>query len=170
MAMHPAPMLAVALLLAACGGAESTTDPTPESTPAEAALDPYPFTTPTPAREATPLDGEYRREVPDELAGPPGKCRRCPPYRLELGDTNTLVIQEGAFVVRHELSGWENFGHVEVEGDRATFFNDPNCFRMRGEYRWRLDGDRLAFEVVDDPCPFGGLRRRYVTATPWFRA
>jgi hypothetical protein len=31
---------------------------------------------------------------PDEVAGPVGKCRRCPPYRLELGDVNTLVIEE----------------------------------------------------------------------------
>lgn len=156
-------LLLLFLVAAACGGEADRPEP------GLAGIDPYPFTTPTPPREATPIDGVYRREVPDEVAGPVGKCRRCPPYRLELGDTNTLVIQEGAFVVRHTLTEWENFGHLLVEGDRATFLNDPNCLSMRGEYRWRLEGDRLFFEVLADECPFGGLRRTYLTAAPWTR-
>lgn len=160
------PVLIVAVLAGACAGAQEPG----ERPAADAGLDPYPFTTPTPPREATPLDGLFRREVPDEVAGPVGRCRRCPPYRLELGDTNTLVIREGAYLVRHELTGWENLGHVWVQGDRAAFLNDPNCTAMRGEYRWRLEGDRLTFEVVEDECPYSGLRRKYLTAAPWNRA
>lgn len=158
------PLVVLALLAVACTG-EAETDPAV----ADAGIDPYPFTTPTPPREPTLLDGEFRREVPDEVTEPVGKCRRCPPYRLELGDTNTLVIEEGAFLLRHALTEWENFGHVVIEGDRATFFNDPNCLSMRGEYRWRLEGDRLSFEVLEDECPYSGLRRKYLTAAPWTR-
>lgn len=156
--------LLLLVLAAACGGEADRSQPAIAEE-----LRPYPFTTPTPPREATPLDGTYRREVTDEIAGPPGKCVRCPPYRLELGDTNTLMIEEGAFLVQHDVTPWRSYGHVLVDGDRVSFFNDPNCMTTRGEYRWRIEGETLSLEVVEDSCPFAGLRRRYLTITPWTR-
>ena len=157
------PVLLVALvLLAACGGE----DP-PE---ARRIPDPYPFVTPTPAPDPTGLDGTYVRAVPDAAAGPLGKCKRCPPYRLELGDTNTLTVSRGVFRFHHDLTGWESAGHVFVEGDTATLINDPNCIGAEGVYRWRIEGGALTFELVSDDCAFSGLRSRYLTAAPWERA
>jgi len=158
--------IAIFALLAAACSSEVPAEPTPPS----AVPYPYPFTTPTPAREQTALDGVWERDVPDELAGPEGKCVRCPPYRLELGDTNTLTIDRGTFEIEHELHGWTNEGHVFVEGDLARFINDPNCTSAEGVYRWRVSGDELTFELVEDGCAFGELRPRYLTSTPWTRS
>ncbi|HEX6206880.1 MAG TPA: hypothetical protein VF058_00830 [Actinomycetota bacterium] len=158
----------LALLAAACSG-EAPAEPAPEAT-ASGVPYPYPFTTPTPPPEVTPLDGVWIREVPDELAGPVGKCRRCPPYRLELGDTNTLTIVRGTFEIEHTLHGWTNAGHVFVEADTATLINDPNCTSAEGVYRWTIEGDELTFELVEDACAFGDLRPRYFTSTSWTRA
>jgi len=154
------------VMAAACSG-EGAGEPTISSSPVPY---PYPFTTPTPALEETALDGVWEREVPEEIAGPEGKCRRCPPYRLEVGDTNTLTIDRGTFEIEHELHGWTNAGHVFVEGDLARFINDPNCTSAEGAYRWRISGDELTFELVEDGCAFGELRPRYLTSTPWTRS
>jgi hypothetical protein len=159
--------IAILALLAAACSSEAPADPA--TRPSEVPH-PYPFTTPTPAREETALDGVWERDVPPEIAGPEGKCRRCPPYRLELGDTNTLTIDRGTFEVEHRLHGWTNAGHVFVEGDLARFINDPNCIAAEGVYRWRVSRDELTFELVEDGCAFGELRPRYLTSTPWTRS
>lgn len=151
-------------LLASCGGEparEVSRSPLPN---------PYPFVTPTPPAEPSAIDGTYVREVPEEAAGPLGKCKRCPPYRLELGDTNTLTIRDGVLRVANELVGWESRVHVFVEEDSIRMINDPNCLRATGEYGWRLDGDALIFELIADDCAFGGLRSRYLTVAPWVRS
>lgn len=109
------------------------------------------------------------REIGPDVAGPVGKCTRCPPYRLELGDRNTLVLHHGVFRVRHDATTWESAGHYLVEGGRVTFFNDPNCPTVRGVYRWREAGGALSLATVDDDCAFDGLRERYLTATAWSR-
>jgi len=156
----------LALLAAACSG-EAPAEPAATSSPVPY---PYPFTTPTPPPLETPLDGVWEREVPPEVAGAEGKCRRCPPYRLEVGDTNTLTIDRGTFEIEHELHGWTNVGHVFVEGEVARFINDPNCTSAEGVYRWRISGDELSLELVEDGCAFGELRPRYLTSTAWTRA
>ena len=33
----------------------------------------------------------------------------------------------------------------------------------------RLEGGRLTFNVIEDECPYSGLRRKYLTSTPWIR-
>lgn len=153
------------LVAAACSGrAPAEPASTPSGVP-----HPYPFTTPTAPPKETPLDGLWVREVPPQIAGPVGKCRRCPPYRLELGDTNTLTIHRGTFEIEHELHGWTNAGHVFVEGDLARFVNDPNCTSAQGVYRWEIAGDELRFDLVEDDCAFGDLRPRYLTSTAWVR-
>ena len=159
-------LLAMALL-ASCGGEADRAAPRPTAIQIP---NPYPFVTPTPAAEPSALDGTYVRAVPDEAAGPMGKCRRCPPYRLERGDTNTLTIERGVFRVRHELTDWQSAGHVFVEEDAVRLINDPNCPNDSGEYAWRLEGDALSFELIEDGCAFVGLRSRYLTAAPWTRA
>jgi len=153
-------------LLASCGG--EADPPAPRPTAIEIP-NPYPFVTPTPAAEPSALDGTYVRAVPDEAAGPVGKCRRCPPYRLERGDTNTLTIEGGVFRVSHELTDWESAGHVFVEEDAVRLINDPNCSRATGEYAFRVGGDELTFELIADDCAYVGLRSRYLTAAPWVR-
>lgn len=158
--------LLLAALLASCGGEPGrvATEPTRIEIP-----EPYPFVTPTPAAEPSAIDGTYARDVPDEAAGPVGKCRRCPPYRLERDDTNTLTIEEGVFRVRHELTDWASAGHVFVREGVVRLINDPNCAGATGEYAWRLEGGELRFELIADDCAFAGLRSRYLTAAPWTR-
>lgn len=137
--------------------------------PPECELRPYPYVTPTPALEVTALDGVYERRVTGRIAGPAGKCTRCPPYRIERGETNLLMLDRGVFRVVHRPGEWRNVGHFEVDGATISFFNDPNCTATRGVYAWQLQGDTLTMRVVEDDCAFGGLRVRYLTATDWTR-
>lgn len=132
---------------------------------------PYPYTTPTPAPERTELDGTYIRIVTFEDAGGfryaiPRRCLRCIPYKLDPG-VHTLVIHEGAFYVNHQLSGFTDLGHVQVEPERAAFFNDPICPQARGVYTWTLRGKELSLSLVQDPC-FPG-RAEDLTFSPWIR-
>jgi hypothetical protein len=132
---------------------------------------PYPYTTPTPSPERTELDGTYIRIVTFEDAGGfryaiPRRCLRCIPYKLDPG-VHTLVIHEGAFYVSHQLSGFTDLGHVQVEAERATFFNDPICPQARGVFAWTLEGKELRLSLVQDPC-FPG-RAEDLTFSPWIR-
>jgi hypothetical protein len=34
-------------------------------------------------------------------------------------------------------------------------FNDPHCMADVGSYRWRLEGEELLLEVIDDKCADG---------------
>ena len=187
--MRPRLTIVLLTLLAACGGeARPLADPSPTASrtsegcappneeaavtdhwpvPPECELQPFAYVTPTPPPDPSPLDGEYRREVTARIAGHTGKCRRCPPYRMELGQTNRLLLEDGVFRVVHEPGEFRSVGHFAVDGDTVTFINDPNCPTTRGTYRWRLDGNALTFELVQDDCAFGELRSRYLTATPW---
>ena len=132
---------------------------------------PYPYTTPTPAPVATELDGTYVRIVTFEDAGGfryaiPRRCLRCIPYKLDPG-VHTLVIHEGAFYVNHQLSGFTDLGHIQVEARRAAFFNDPICPQARGVYTWTLQGKDLSLSLIGDPC-FPG-RAEDLTFSPWIR-
>lgn len=185
-------MLGFVLLLAACGQApeRSEAEPPPASpgaadpcappdeeaavtdhwpVPPECELQPYPYVRPTPPAEPSPLDGVYQRAVTERMAGHVGKCRRCPPYRMESGQTNRIMLIDGVFRVIHEPGEFRSVGHFAVDGGSVTFVNDPNCPTIQGTYTWRVAGDRLTFEVVEDECAFGDLRSRYLTAAPWDR-
>jgi hypothetical protein len=78
-----------------------------------------------------------------------------------------LIFDTGRFFVVHPADGYKSGGHFEVSGNRVRIFNDPNCTATTGLYRYRLTASTLAFEVVSDPCPYEGLRRRYLTALRW---
>ncbi|MFN2488771.1 MAG: hypothetical protein ABR529_03330 [Actinomycetota bacterium] len=132
-------------------------------------IEPYPFTTPLPPVEPTALDGTYIRTIPQRLASLEGKCRRCPPYRM-LAGREVLTFDSGRFFMLHPQDGYRNSGHADVSNGRVTLFNDPSCTSMEGVYRWSVESDVLTFDPVRDPCPYTGLRRRYLTALPWTRS
>lgn len=142
--------------------------------------EPYPFSTPAPPVEATPIDGLYTRSVTVEQIGQePTYCRRCAPYRLDAGEY-TLRFENGRYFVHLEPSATErkckkchlppdfaSSGHFTIEGDEIVLFNDTNCSRMTGRYRWTVEDDTLTFEEVDDDCPYSELRPRFLTTYPW---
>lgn len=161
----------VACLLAACSDGRPEGRRTPSVRSTAGLSQPYPYTTPTPPTTPTAADGEYQRTVTEKEAGGLGPCRRCPPYRLEIG-TATLSLHAGVFRITNEVQeagaiDWRSVGHYTVSDDRIVFFNDPNCPQTRGTYRWSLTGSRLTLDVIEDDCAFGGLRWRYLMAVPW---
>jgi hypothetical protein len=163
----------VVLFLACTPSAEETSTRTAEAPLwVRSSDEPYPFTTPIPPLRATAVDGTYARTVPTHIAGGSVLCRRCAPYRLEIGRT-TLELAKGRFFVSHEAPGkptssqFRSRGHFSVTGDEIVLFNDGNCPTTKGRYRWTITGDRLTFETIEDPCPFSLLRSRFLTATSW---
>lgn len=162
----------IAHLVAACSDPEPAARPTPSAPEATVTLSqPYPYIRPTPPARPTPVDGTYTRSVTERDAGGLGPCRRCPPYRLEIGKS-TLSLQAGVFRITNEVReagaiDWRSVGHYTVSGDEIVFFNDPNCPQTRGTYRWEVTGSLLSLEVIEDECAFGGLRWRYLMAVPW---
>jgi hypothetical protein len=165
------PMAVSVLATGACGPGEGSSPAAPRTDGAEVSPGvpkAYPYTTPTPPSKATPLDGRYTRENGRDVVGGSGKCRRCPPYRLALGQ-DVLELEKGVFRVSHEGIGYLAVGHYTISGGEVTFFNDPNCSAERGTYAWSLEEDVLRLEVVVDDCAFGDVRVRYLTAAPWMR-
>jgi len=134
---------------------------------------PYPFGSPTPPPEATPIDGTYLRtlrlgEVGGARIGLPYRCLRCPPYRIDAG-VSTLIFARGAYYLHHHLSGFRTMGSYVVEGDRVTLFNDANCPKGFGVYRFERTGQGLRLDVVEDDCPYSGERALDLMRTPWTR-
>ena len=165
-----------ALLLAGCSGAEPDEESAqPARAPSEPCYElgwkecpdePYPFSTPVPPAEQTAIDGTYTRRVTEDITGAPGKCTRCPPYRLEPGPER-LTFDRGRFFVSDDPPGYSSSGHFWVEGDRLRLFNDANCVTFEGIYEWSVSDGALRLEVVEDECPFTKLRQRYLMALDW---
>ncbi len=133
---------------------------------------PYPYLTPTPPPVASALDGTYIRVVSVEKAGGvpaglPPYCLRCLPYRLTAG-VSTLVFHKGEHYLNHQLSGFKSQGHFTVSGRRLTMFNEANCHEP-AVYSWRVTGNELTLELVDDPCPYANVRAEDLTSTAWIR-
>jgi hypothetical protein len=136
-----------------------------------AALRPYPYTKPTPAPVPTDIDGTYMLILTlEDLGGPnaalPFPCRRCLPYARDPG-VMTLIFFHGAYFVDHQMSGFHATGHYEVERNKLTLFNDPNCSRVRGTYTWQVEGRSLRLEAIDDPCAFQGERATDLATDVW---
>jgi hypothetical protein len=136
-----------------------------------AGLRPYPYATPTPSPARTEIDGTYMLILTlEELGGAdnalPFPCRRCLPYGRDPGVT-TLIFFRGAFFVDHQMSGFHGIGSYEVDGNRLTLFNDPNCSRMSGTYTWQIDGASLSLKAVDDSCAFKGERATDLASDVW---
>lgn len=130
--------------------------------------DPYPYTKPTPPYEPTALDGFFARSVTPGVLGPAGGCRRCPPYRLALGD-EILGLENGVFRVFHGGSGYMSVGHYLVDAQEVTLFNDPNCPKDRGTYEVSDEGEWRSFHSNGDQCAFDLVRERFLTSLPWRR-
>jgi hypothetical protein len=161
----------------------STSTPTPSAVAGEGPseeplvltpeLEPYDYLKAAPPRDATPVDGFYLRIITLEDAGGPEvgeglpvHCLRCVPYSVDAG-VQTLLLYEGRYFLEHQINGFRALGHYEVRGDRVFFFNDPNCSRTRGAYRWELDGGQLELGVIEDPCPYVDERSNDLTLAPW---
>lgn len=130
---------------------------------------PYAYTLPIPERIPTSIDGVYARTITPELLGPEGVCRRCPPYRLTIGE-EILGLDSGEFRIYHWDTGWVSVGHFAVDGDMVTLFNDPNCPSDRGTYLVTMTSESLKMTPLDDPCAFDLVRARFLSALPWQRA
>jgi hypothetical protein len=134
-------------------------------------LKPYPYATPTPAPVPTEIDGTYMLILTlEDLGGAndalPFPCRRCLAYARDPG-VLTLIFFQGAYFVDHQMSGFHATGSFEVDGNRLMLFNDPNCSRVTGTYRWRMDGRSLRLEAIDDPCAFEGERATDLASGAW---
>jgi hypothetical protein len=136
------------------------------------AEEPYPFVTPIPPLDPTAIDGVYERHVSRVLAGGgPVACRRCAPYRIEVGTTE-LTFDKGRYSIAHEGPGptssqFKSQGHFTLDGGQIELFNDPSCTQMRGSYRWMLADGKLVLRAIEDECPFSGLRERFMELTAW---
>jgi len=128
--------------------------------------EPYPFSTPLPPAEPTAIDGTYTRVIGEDIAGAPGKCRRCPPYRLEPG-AETLTFDRGRFFVEHEPPGFRSSGHFRIDGGQLELFNDANCIEFEGIYEWDVSSEVLTLDAVEDECPFTRLRQRFLMIEEW---
>lgn len=131
--------------------------------------DPYAFTLPTPEGLPTSVDGVYVRTITPELLGPKGVCRRCPPYRLTIGE-EILGLDSGEFRIYHWDTGWVSVGHFVVDDDVLTLFNDPNCPNDRGTYLVTMTSESLQMTPIDDPCAFDLVRARFLSALQWRRS
>jgi len=147
---------------------------------------PYPYTTPLPAYQNTILDGIYIKFDPVESNHDPypeGRVKmphpiregvfwfKPVPYPLEGGQW-ILQLDRGIFRVLHDATGWRTLGSYTVSEDRITFFNDPNCYREVGIYKWVFEAGQLTLEAIDDECDGrvlggGGLRITNFTSHPW---
>jgi hypothetical protein len=168
----------VALLIAISGAAGACTDRSELSRARtssdncfargwrECKEEPYPFDVPPPSAVPTAVDGVYTRTVPASLAWAPGKCRRCPPYRLEPG-RETLTFVSGRFFVAHHPPGFRSSGHFTESDGQIVLFNDANCLGFRGTYSWTIDGGKLLLNAIEDECPYTRLRQRFLMAKAW---
>lgn len=129
--------------------------------------EPYPFTTPVPPLAPTTIDGVYDRQPTDTYEGEWSGCTRCPPYFVDRGRSQ-LTLDRGRWENLHRQPRQLTSGHFSLDGDRIVFFNDPQCPKDRGEYRFALVDGMLRLEALDDPCAFGE-RRRDLTDEPWQR-
>jgi hypothetical protein len=100
-------------------------------------------------------------------------CKRCPDYAPENGLWR-LSLDQGAYHVFHEETGWKSLGSFVVsrdenaaEGvDQLVLFNDPTCPNTVGLYRLTVEGASLVLEEIEDPCAIR-LRAKNLTSLPW---
>jgi hypothetical protein len=132
---------------------------------------PYPYLLPLPEPTRTLIDGTYTKvELKEE---PPVHCLRCPDYAPE-GGVWKLHFDRGTYWVFHKATGWNSMGSFVLSKDRRTagtrdqlvLFNDPACPGYVGTYAWRLEGEQLILEAIEDTCSIH-LRAMNLTNLPW---
>jgi hypothetical protein len=128
--------------------------------------EPYPFTTPVPPLVATVIDGSYDRPPTETFPG--GKrphCTRCQPYPPD-GGRSVLTLDRGRYYLEQVTPAYRATGHYVVTGNHITLFNDPECSKVRGVYRWRVADGQLTLTTLFDLCGFG-QRSRDLTDAVW---
>jgi hypothetical protein len=129
--------------------------------------EPYPFSGVVPPSVATPVDGVYDRDPTDNYPGVRPGCVRCQPYPLDAG-RSVLTLDRGRFRLEQVEKHYVATGHYVVTNNHITFFNDVECGKVRGVYRWRLEQGQLDFTPYLDLCAFG-QRARDLTDRSWVR-
>jgi hypothetical protein len=115
-------------------------------------ITPYPWSTPLPPYVATSIDGTYAKLDPDEAQW--YHCRRCADF-LPAGGIWRLQLDKGIYRIYYEVTEWRSLGSFSLSGDRVYFFNDPNCMKDVGEYKWQLTEGALSLELIEDECAIG---------------
>jgi hypothetical protein len=176
---------AALVLLLLAGGCSSLASDGPQATPQQAhtaatpadpwaaALlkTPHPYLLPLPEPARTLIDGTYTKVELKEA--PPVHCLRCPDYAPE-GGVWKLLFDRGTFRVFHKATGWNSMGSFVLSRDRRTagtidqlvLFNDPTCPGYVGTYAWKLEGEQLILEAIEDTCSIH-LRAMNLTNLPW---
>ena len=95
------------------------------------------------------------------------------PYSVQ-GDGWTLNLDTGIFRIGHDPTGWHTPGSFSVTGNRIAFFNDPQCMKAVGRYKWKFTAGQLALGLVEDECGdqaplLSGRKARaaVLSALPW---
>ncbi len=125
--------------------------------------EPYPFSTPLPLQNNTPIDGFYAKVESKE--GTPVPCKRCPDYLPE-GGVWKLHLDQGAYRVFHEYTGWRSLGSFALDGDHLTLFNDPTCPHTTGHYTWQMHDNALTLDIIEDDCQVNRRARTFANI-PW---
>ena len=112
-------------------------------------ITPYPWSTPLPPYVATPIDGTYAKLDPDEPQW--YHCRRCADF-LPAGGNWRLQLDKGIYRIYYEVTEWRSLGSFSINGDTIYFFNDPNCMKDVGIYKWQLTDGALSLELIEDVC------------------
>lgn len=127
--------------------------------------EPYPFIRPAPPLVATPVDGIYDRSPTETYPGQRPTCVRCAPFPQDAG-RSTLTLNSGRYYLSQVQPRYRSGGHFVISGTHLTLFNDPECGKVRGVYRWRLKDGQLELTALFDPCAFG-QRARDLTDARW---
>jgi hypothetical protein len=154
-------------LLSGCA-ARAPASPTPRGPVPDWRLtlaEPYPFLSSPPPLTPTTIDGRYRRDPTDLTGLTRIGCVRCQPYPLDRGGS-VLTFDAGRWRMQHEAPPYRARGHYQVVGDVLTLFNDAECGRDPGTYRWSITDGWLVLEALGDPCAFG-QRERDLTDRTW---
>ncbi|UCD90981.1 MAG: hypothetical protein JSW04_06025 [Desulfobacterales bacterium] len=123
---------------------------------------PYPYTIPLLSKK-TVLDGTYVKKAKKE--GEIVPCRRCPDW-LPFPGIWKLNLNKGTYRIYHNTTSWRSIGSYIVAGNRIIFANDPCCIHGIGMYTWKLEEEKLLFNVIDDDCAIK-LRALNLMEVPW---
>lgn len=160
----PAPVSPIGTATPVPGTATASPTPTPDRWQEIGLWTPYPHTTPLPPMATTSIDGLYvYTDTVHAVSRTP--CRRCPPYP-PLAGVWKLQLDRGVFRVIHPATGWRTLGSFAVDGDRVTFFNDPNCHLAVGVFGWQMAENSLTMQLVGDDCELG-TRALLFTGGAW---
>lgn len=124
---------------------------------------PFAYTTPLPDAVQNSLDGVYA--LIDQSQPQWWSCRRCADYR-PVGGIWRLQFDKGVMRIFYEVTGWRSIASYTVSEDRLYIFNDPYCPQDVGEYKWKVEGERLEIEIVQDACAYE-LRAKNLSRPSW---